>query len=203
MSGCLSELVRFQAEQNPDAIAILAPGRKPLSYGRLNHHVAEVVEALNALGNRAKRPCRDGAAGGAGNGSGIHRHCVRRNVRAPQSLLSPKRVRFSPCRFELQGSVGAQRRGSAAVGAASPRHSAHRAGPDAMLKPACSLCMVRTSQRRISRVRFRSAGGYRARRCTRPARRHGRNLCRSHSEHLRLGEQYSQGSGVNRPEIAA
>jgi amino acid adenylation domain-containing protein len=50
MSSSLSELVRCQAEGNPEAIAILAPARNPLSYGRLHRHVAEVVEKLWDLG---------------------------------------------------------------------------------------------------------------------------------------------------------
>ncbi|HEX2250800.1 MAG TPA: condensation domain-containing protein, partial [Gemmatimonadales bacterium] len=47
---CLHHLVREQARRNPNAIAILAPGRTPLTYGRLSRQVEDVVEALNSLG---------------------------------------------------------------------------------------------------------------------------------------------------------
>ncbi len=49
---CLRQLVDEQAERNPDAVAILAPGRRPLTYGRLCRHLVEVVEALNSTGRR-------------------------------------------------------------------------------------------------------------------------------------------------------
>jgi acyl-CoA synthetase (AMP-forming)/AMP-acid ligase II len=42
--------VREQAARNPDAISILAPGRRPLTYGHLNRQVDHVVETLNSLG---------------------------------------------------------------------------------------------------------------------------------------------------------
>ena len=47
---CLHDLVDEQADRNPDGVAILAPGRRPLTYGRLRRHIADVVEALNAQG---------------------------------------------------------------------------------------------------------------------------------------------------------
>ncbi len=47
---CLRQLVQEQAERNPDAVAILAPGRRPLTYGRLCRQLVTVVEALNSLG---------------------------------------------------------------------------------------------------------------------------------------------------------
>lgn len=47
---CLHDLVRRQAEQNAAASAILAPGRAPLSYGRLSRQVEDVVEALRSFG---------------------------------------------------------------------------------------------------------------------------------------------------------
>ena len=47
---CLPDLVQGQAERNAAALAILAPGREPLTYGRLNRQVREVVESLNDLG---------------------------------------------------------------------------------------------------------------------------------------------------------
>ncbi|MDP6108295.1 MAG: AMP-binding protein [Candidatus Brocadiia bacterium] len=34
----------------PDDIAILAPGRRPLTYGRLHGHIRETVAALNRTG---------------------------------------------------------------------------------------------------------------------------------------------------------
>ena len=48
--SCLRQLVQEQAERNPDAVAILAPGRRPLTYGGLSHHLVKVVEALNSMG---------------------------------------------------------------------------------------------------------------------------------------------------------
>jgi acyl-CoA synthetase (AMP-forming)/AMP-acid ligase II/thioesterase domain-containing protein/acyl carrier protein len=49
---CLSihELLAVQAERSPEAVAIIAPGRGPLGYGRLCSHVADVVEKLNSIG---------------------------------------------------------------------------------------------------------------------------------------------------------
>ena len=43
-------LLKDHAKQTPDAIAITAPGRRPLSYARLWLHIEEVVEALNGMG---------------------------------------------------------------------------------------------------------------------------------------------------------
>jgi acyl-CoA synthetase (AMP-forming)/AMP-acid ligase II len=43
---CLHDLIR---KQNPDAIALLAPGRKPLNYGRLNQQMNSIVTKLNML----------------------------------------------------------------------------------------------------------------------------------------------------------
>ncbi|MBI3948150.1 MAG: AMP-binding protein, partial [Armatimonadetes bacterium] len=48
--SCIADLVRAQAERSPDAVAIEAPGRAPLAYGRLYAHVRETVRRLNALG---------------------------------------------------------------------------------------------------------------------------------------------------------
>jgi amino acid adenylation domain-containing protein len=51
MAGsCLFELLRWQVEQDSDAIAILAPGRRPLTYGGLHRHVTRVIDTLHALG---------------------------------------------------------------------------------------------------------------------------------------------------------
>lgn len=47
---CLHHLLEAQADRVPDAIAILASGRAPLTYGRLRLHVHEVVKTLNAMG---------------------------------------------------------------------------------------------------------------------------------------------------------
>src|SRR5262245_27058242 len=47
---CIEGLLRTKAERIPDAIAITAPGRMPLVYGRLCSHVAEVASSLNAIG---------------------------------------------------------------------------------------------------------------------------------------------------------
>ena len=47
---CIHDLLVEQAERTPDAPAILASGRAPLTYGRLWRHVDEVVQALRAMG---------------------------------------------------------------------------------------------------------------------------------------------------------
>ena len=47
---CVPDLVHSQTEKNPGAAAILAPGRRPLTYGRLSRHLVEVVEWLNSVG---------------------------------------------------------------------------------------------------------------------------------------------------------
>jgi len=46
----LRRLVDAQAERDPEAVAILAPGRRPLTYGLLSRHIVDVVRALNSLG---------------------------------------------------------------------------------------------------------------------------------------------------------
>jgi acyl-CoA synthetase (AMP-forming)/AMP-acid ligase II/acyl carrier protein len=46
----LHGLLEAQALRDPDAPAILAPGRAPLSYGRLHAEVLSVGKALNAMG---------------------------------------------------------------------------------------------------------------------------------------------------------
>ena len=38
------------AQRTPNAIAVTAPGRTPLSYGRLRKHIEEVVHTLNSSG---------------------------------------------------------------------------------------------------------------------------------------------------------
>jgi amino acid adenylation domain-containing protein len=47
---CLSHLLSEHAERFPDALAILAPGRAPLTYGRLQRRVDEVMQALRTRG---------------------------------------------------------------------------------------------------------------------------------------------------------
>jgi acyl-CoA synthetase (AMP-forming)/AMP-acid ligase II/acyl carrier protein len=47
---CIHHLLEAQAERNPEAIAIAAPGRVPLTYDRLRSHVDYVVNTLNAMG---------------------------------------------------------------------------------------------------------------------------------------------------------
>ena len=48
--GCLHDLIRDQAAQHPDAVVILAPERRPLTYSRLYGQVVNIVDALNSLG---------------------------------------------------------------------------------------------------------------------------------------------------------
>ncbi len=53
---CLADLLARRARRQPDAPAILAPGRAPLTYGGLIEHVEDVVRRLNATGiGRADR----------------------------------------------------------------------------------------------------------------------------------------------------
>jgi acyl-CoA synthetase (AMP-forming)/AMP-acid ligase II/thioesterase domain-containing protein len=46
----IHEMLEIRAERTPDAIAIAAPGRTPLTYGRLRIHMDHVMQALNAMG---------------------------------------------------------------------------------------------------------------------------------------------------------
>ena len=46
----LYKLLKFRAEQNPEAIALLAPDRKPLNYRSLYVHVEKVAKWLNGFG---------------------------------------------------------------------------------------------------------------------------------------------------------
>ena len=39
---CLPHLLKHQSERSPDARAILAPARVPLTYGRLYQHIEEM-----------------------------------------------------------------------------------------------------------------------------------------------------------------
>ena len=43
-------LLATQAGRAPEAFAILAPGRTPLRYGRLQAHVSDIVKTLNTMG---------------------------------------------------------------------------------------------------------------------------------------------------------
>src|SRR5262249_37561494 len=47
---CLHDLLRDQAERTPEALAFLAPGRAPLTYGRLCRHIDDVVQILHTMG---------------------------------------------------------------------------------------------------------------------------------------------------------
>ncbi len=46
---CIYQLLEAQAEATPDAIAITAPARAPLTYSRLCQHINRTVETLNAM----------------------------------------------------------------------------------------------------------------------------------------------------------
>src|SRR5260370_7362548 len=47
---CLPHLLERQARRIPDAPAILAPGRAPLTYGHLYQHIEEMERRLRAMG---------------------------------------------------------------------------------------------------------------------------------------------------------
>ena len=48
--SCIPDLLAHQAKRIPDAPAILAPGRAPLSYGLLDRHVQKTARTLRAMG---------------------------------------------------------------------------------------------------------------------------------------------------------
>jgi acyl-CoA synthetase (AMP-forming)/AMP-acid ligase II/acyl carrier protein len=48
--SCLPHLLEHQAKRIPDAPAILAPGREPLTYGALHRHLHETEQALRSMG---------------------------------------------------------------------------------------------------------------------------------------------------------
>ena len=48
--SCLTHLLEYQAKRLPDAPAILAPERAPLSYGCLYRHVEQTARTLRAMG---------------------------------------------------------------------------------------------------------------------------------------------------------
>src|SRR5262247_1753368 len=47
---CLPQVLEHQASRIPDAPAILAPGRAPLTYGRLYQHIDRMGRTLLAMG---------------------------------------------------------------------------------------------------------------------------------------------------------
>jgi acyl-CoA synthetase (AMP-forming)/AMP-acid ligase II len=47
---CLPQMLEHQARHIPDALAILAPGRAPLTYGRLYQHIDEAGRLLRSMG---------------------------------------------------------------------------------------------------------------------------------------------------------
>jgi acyl-CoA synthetase (AMP-forming)/AMP-acid ligase II len=48
--SCVAHLLEHQAKRIPDAPAILAPGRAPLTYGRLYQHIDRIGRTLRAMG---------------------------------------------------------------------------------------------------------------------------------------------------------
>jgi hypothetical protein len=48
--SCLPQLLEHQAKRIPNAPAILAPGRAPLTYGRLYQHIENMGRGLRAMG---------------------------------------------------------------------------------------------------------------------------------------------------------
>ena len=48
--SCLPHLLEYHAKRIPDAPAILAPGRVPLTYGRLYQHIEDIAATLRAMG---------------------------------------------------------------------------------------------------------------------------------------------------------
>ena len=50
--SCLPHLLEYQAKRIPDAPAILAPGRAPLTYGRLYQHIDNDGAHAAGYGNR-------------------------------------------------------------------------------------------------------------------------------------------------------
>ena len=47
---CIHDLIEVHGKQTPEAVAIVAPGRMPLTYGRLRCHIGNVVTQLHAMG---------------------------------------------------------------------------------------------------------------------------------------------------------
>src|SRR5215468_6061551 len=48
--SCLPHLLEYQAKRIPDAPAILAPRRAPLTYHRLHQHTGKIGRMLRAMG---------------------------------------------------------------------------------------------------------------------------------------------------------
>ena len=48
--SCLPHILEHHAKRIPDAPAILAPGRAPLTYSRLYQHIDEMGRTLRAMG---------------------------------------------------------------------------------------------------------------------------------------------------------
>ena len=49
-SLCIHDLIEVQGQQTPDAVAVAAPGRLPLTYGRLRCRIENMVKQLNGMG---------------------------------------------------------------------------------------------------------------------------------------------------------
>src|SRR4029450_5971493 len=47
---CIPQMLADHAAHNPDALALLAPGRPPLTYSRLHQHIHDVRQMLQAIG---------------------------------------------------------------------------------------------------------------------------------------------------------
>ena len=50
LPDCLHHFVFAQADRNPNAVAILAAGRNPLTYGRLRRQIEQVLQELSTRG---------------------------------------------------------------------------------------------------------------------------------------------------------
>lgn len=47
---CIHDLIDAYADRNPDAVAIVAPGRTPLTYSRLRRQIDDVAQMLHSMG---------------------------------------------------------------------------------------------------------------------------------------------------------
>ncbi|HEY7492160.1 MAG TPA: hypothetical protein VIH59_13765, partial [Candidatus Tectomicrobia bacterium] len=47
---CIPHLLQDWAARTPEALAIVAPGRAPLPYGRVQKHIDNVVQTLRTMG---------------------------------------------------------------------------------------------------------------------------------------------------------